>query len=38
MNFGDIIWCIISEEVVFETFTIWSDVNENGKKLAEFKI
>ncbi len=33
MNFGEQIWCILSEEMSFEIFTpIWSYVNEKRKK------
>ncbi len=33
MNFGEQIWCVLSEEMSFETFTpIWFHVNENEKK------
>ena len=32
MNFREKIWCVVSEEMLFETFTpIWSHVNENEK-------
>ncbi len=33
MNFAEQIWCVLSEEMSFETFTpIWSPVNKNEKK------
>ena len=39
MSFGEQIWCVLSEEMCFETFTpIWSHVNENKIKLAKKKI
>ncbi len=32
MNFGEQIWCVLSEEMSFETFTpIWSHINEKKK-------
>ena len=35
MNLGKQIWCVLSEEMSFETFTsIWSHVSENEKKMA----
>ncbi len=38
MNFGEQIWCVLSEEMSFETFTpIWSHVRENEKKLAKIQ-
>ncbi len=41
MNFREQIWCVVSEEMSFETFTpIWSYVNENEKigKNPKFEI
>ncbi len=42
MNFGEQIWCGLSEEMSFEIFTpIWSYVDENEKKIVKhqkFKI
>ncbi len=36
MNFREQIWCVVSEEMSFETFTpIWSHVNENEKKIGK---
>ena len=36
MNLGEQIWCVLSEETSFETFTpIWSHVNENETKIAK---
>ncbi len=33
MNFGEKIWCVLSEEMSFETFAaIWPHINENKKK------
>ncbi len=33
MNFWEQIWCVLSDEMSFETFTpIWSHVSENLKK------
>ncbi len=38
MNFGEQIWCALSEEMSFETFIpIWSNVNENEKHLAKIQ-
>ena len=38
MNFGVQIWCVILEEMSFETFTpISSHVNENENNLAKIK-
>ncbi len=38
MNFREQIWCVVSEEMSFETFNpIWSHVNENEKKLAKIQ-
>ncbi len=38
MNFREQIWCVVSEEMSFETFTpIWSHVNKNEKKLAKIQ-
>ncbi len=39
MNFGEEIWCVLSEEMSFVTFTpIWSRVNENEKNWQKSKI
>ena len=41
MNSGEHIWCVISDEMSFETFIqIWSHVNENEttKKMQKSKI
>ncbi len=39
MNFGDQIWCDLSEEMSFETFApIWSHVSENEKYLSKIQI
>ncbi len=36
MNFGEQIWCILSEEMSFKTFTpIWSHVSEMKKKIGK---
>ena len=36
MNFAEQIWCVLSEEMSFETFTpIWSHVNEKETKMAK---
>ena len=33
MNFGEQIWCVLSEEMSFQIFSpIWFHVNENKKK------
>ncbi len=38
MNFGEQIWCALSEEMSFETFTtIWSHVSEKEKYLAKIQ-
>ncbi len=38
MNFREQIWCVVSEEMSFETFTpIWFHVNGNEKKLAKIQ-
>ncbi len=38
MHFREQIWCVVSEEMSFETFTpLWSHVNENEKKLAKIQ-
>ena len=38
MNFREQIWCVVSEEMSFETFIpMWSNVNENEKKLAKIQ-
>ncbi len=36
MNFWEQIWCVLSEEMSFVTFTrIWPHVNENEKKKSK---
>ena len=36
MNFEELIWCILSEEMWFETFNpIWSHVHIKGTKKAK---
>ncbi len=38
MIFREQIWCVLSEEMSFETFTpIWSHVSENEKKIAKIQ-
>ncbi len=33
MNFGEQIWCILSEDMSYGTFTpVWARVNENEEK------
>ncbi len=33
MNFGEQIWCVLSEEMSFKTFTpVWPHANENEEK------
>ena len=39
MNFREQIWCVVSEEMSFETITpLWSHVNESEKKWQKSKI
>ena len=38
MNFGEQIWCTLSDKMSFELFSaIWSHINGNEKKLAKIQ-
>ena len=38
MNFGDQIWCVLSVEISFETFTlVWFHVNEKENNLPKIQ-